>query len=79
VGGLEHPYTKAPTNMKSFIMSPFHLADAAVSALDIAVLRPTLHPKLVSVISGSSVVTTASSIASGVLFRRYNESEKEMN
>ncbi|CUS09863.1 unnamed protein product, partial [Tuber aestivum] len=79
VGGLGWPHTKAPTNMKSFIMSLFLLVNAVRSAPGTAVPPTSAHPKLVRTFSGLSIATAVAGIAFWVLFRRYNDTEEEMN
>ncbi|RPA92786.1 PTR2-domain-containing protein [Choiromyces venosus 120613-1] len=79
ITGLEYAYTKAPTSMKSFIMSLFLLTNAVGSALGIAVSPTSVHPKLVWSFSGLSIATAVAGIAFWVLFRRYNDTEEEMN
>ncbi|KAL7272746.1 peptide transporter ptr2 [Rhizina undulata] len=79
VTGLEYAYTKAPSNMKSFIMSLFLLTNALGSALGIAVSPTAKHPKLVWTFTGLSVATAVAGILFWCFFRRYNDKEAEMN
>ncbi|CUS09864.1 unnamed protein product, partial [Tuber aestivum] len=79
VGALGWPHTKAPTNMKSFIMSLFLLMNAVRSALGIAASPTSVHPKLVWRFSGLSIATAVAGIAFWVLFRCYNDTEEAMN
>ncbi len=79
VTGLEYAYTKAPANMKSFIMSMFLLTNAFGSAIGIAISPGAKDPHMVWMYTGLSVATFFSGIVFWFLFKKYNLIEEEMN
>ncbi|KAF5096740.1 hypothetical protein D0Z03_001556 [Geotrichum reessii] len=79
VTGLEYAYTKAPANMKSFIMSIFLLTNAGGSALGIAVSSTAVDPKLTWMYTGLCVATFIAGIIFWFCFRSYNKVEEELN
>lgn len=79
ITGLEYAYTKAPANMKSFIMSLFLLTNAGGSALGIAVSPTAVHPKLVWNYVGLAVASAVCGVVFWWCFRGLNELEEEMN
>jgi proton-dependent oligopeptide transporter, POT family len=79
ITGLEYAYTKAPTDMKSFIMALYLLTTAIGSALGIALSSVSVDPKLVWMYTGIAIATLAAGIAFWILFRKYNDIEDELN
>lgn len=79
ITGLEYAYTKAPANMKSFIMSMFLLTNAFGSALGIAVSTTAVDPKLVWMYTGLAVATLIAGFIFWFVFRGYNKVEEELN
>lgn len=79
ITGLEYAYTKAPANMKSFIMSMFLVTNAFGSALGIAVSQAAVDPKLVWMYTGLAVATTIAGAIFWFVFRSYNQVEDELN
>lgn len=79
VTGLEYAYTKAPANMKSFIMSMFLLTNAFGSALGIAVSQTAVDPKLLWMYTGLAVATVIAGIIFWFTFRGLNKVEEELN
>ncbi|CDO57154.1 hypothetical protein DV451_001245 [Geotrichum candidum] len=79
VTGLEYAYTKAPANMKSFIMSIFLLTNAGGSALGIAVSSTAVDPKLTWMYTGLCVSTFIGGLIFWAVFRSYNKVEDELN
>lgn len=79
ITGLEYAFTKAPSSMKSFVMSIFLLQSAFGSALGILLAPAAEDPKLVGLYGGLCVGTL---VAAGVFwwsFRGLNEVEEGMN
>lgn len=79
ITGLEYAYTKAPANMKSFIMSMFLLTNAGGSALGIAVSSTAVDPKLIWMYTGLACSTFVAGIIFWFVFRGYNKVEDELN
>ncbi|KAI3393743.1 hypothetical protein diail_3744 [Diaporthe ilicicola] len=79
ITGLEYAFTKAPANMKSFIMSLFLLTSAFGSALSIALSPTAVDPKLLWMYTGLAVSCFAAGIIFWLLYSRYNKTEESMN
>lgn len=79
ITGLEYAYTKAPTNMKSFIMSMFLVTNAFGAALGIALSSTAVDPKLVWMYTGLSVATAIAGVIFWFVFKGLNDVEEEMN
>lgn len=79
ITGLEYAYTKAPANMKSFIMSLFLVTNAFGAALGIALSPTAEDPKLVWMYTGLSCATLIAGIAFWFIFKGYNKLEEELN
>lgn len=79
ITGLEYAYTKAPANMKSFIMSIFLLMTAFGSALGIALSPTAEDPKYVWTFSGLAVACFLAGVLFWMCFRHYNSKEDELN
>lgn len=79
ITGLEYAYTKAPSNMKSFIMSIFLLTNAGGSALGIAVSATAVDPKLIWMYTGLACATFVAGVIFWFVFRGYNKVEEELN
>ncbi|KAI9799420.1 MAG: hypothetical protein M1825_004520 [Sarcosagium campestre] len=79
VTGLEYAYTKAPTSMKSFVMSLFLLTNAFGSALGIALAPTAQDPKLVWMYVGLAIASLSAGVLFWLLFSKYNATEEEMN
>ncbi|ODQ63433.1 PTR2-domain-containing protein [Nadsonia fulvescens var. elongata DSM 6958] len=79
ITGLEYAYTKAPSSMKSFIMSLFLLTSAFGSAIGIALSPASVDPKLVWMYTGLAVATLIAGILFWFIFRGYNAMEEELN
>lgn len=79
ITGLEYAFTKAPSSMKSFVMSIFLLQSAFGSALGVALAPIAKDPRLVWLYSGLCIAT---SIAAGLFwmcFKHLNAAEESMN
>ena len=79
ITGLEYAFSKAPPTMKSFVMGIFLLTSAFGSVLNIALTPTAKDPKLVWMYTGVSVACGLSGILFWLLFRKYNDTEDEMN
>lgn len=79
ITGLEYAYTKAPVNMKSFIMSLFLLTNAFGSAIGIALSPTSEDPKFVWTYSGLAVSCFLAGVLFWLCFRHYNYKEDELN
>lgn len=79
ITGLEYAYTKAPVNMKSFIMSLFLVTNAVGSALGIALSPTAEDPKLTWTYCGLAVATFIAGCAFWFTFKHYNYKEEELN
>lgn len=79
ITGLEYAYTKAPANMKSFIMSLFLFTNAIGAAIGIALSTVAVDPKLIWMYVGLAVATILTGILFWFCFRSYNKVEDEMN
>lgn len=79
ITGLEYAYTKAPTSMKSFIMSLFLFTNAIGAALGIALSSTAVDPKLVWMYTGLSVATLIAGLIFWLCFRGLNKVEEELN
>lgn len=79
ITGLEYAYTKAPTSMKSFIMSLFLLTNAVGSALGIALSPTSVDPKFVWAFTGLAIACFFAGLLFWVFFRSYNKLEDELN
>lgn len=79
ITGLEYAYTKAPVNMKSFIMSLFLLTNAFGSAIGIALAPTAKNPKFVWTYSGLAVSCFIAGCLFWLCFKHYNAKEDELN
>lgn len=79
ITGLEYAYTKAPVNMKSFIMSLFLVTNAFGSALGIALASTSEDPKLVWTYAGLAIACFLAGCAFWLCFKHYNYKEEELN
>ncbi|KAI9820420.1 MAG: peptide transporter ptr2 [Thelocarpon impressellum] len=79
ITGLEYAFTKAPPSMKSFVMSMFLLTNAFGSALGIALSPTAKDPKLIWMYTGLAVAAMVAAAVFWLVYRRYNETEDEMN
>ncbi|KAI5807368.1 POT family-domain-containing protein [Peziza echinospora] len=79
VSGLEYAFTKAPASMKSLVMSMFLLQNAFGAALGIALSPTSEDPKLVIMYSSIAAATTIAGTLFWFLFKKYNNTEEEMN
>ncbi|OAX77526.1 hypothetical protein ACJ72_08175 [Emergomyces africanus] len=79
ITGLEYAYTKAPTSMKSFVMSLYLVTIALGAALAIALSPTAEDPKLVWMYAGLAIASFIAGIFFWMLFHRYNATEEEMN
>lgn len=79
ITGLEYAYTKAPSSMKSFIMSMFLLTNAFGSALGIALSSTAVDPKLLWMYTGLAIATAIAGIIFWFVFRNLNKVEEELN
>ena len=79
ITGLEYAYTKAPTSMKSFVMSMYLLTNAFGSALAEALVPTAVDPKLLWMYTGLAVACAAAGIIFWFLYSRYNIMEESMN
>ena len=79
ITGLEYAYTKAPVNMKSFIMSLFLVTNAFGSAIGIALASTSEDPKLVWTYAGLAVACFLAGCAFWFCFNHYNAKEEDLN
>ncbi|KAI9846137.1 MAG: peptide transporter ptr2 [Thelocarpon superellum] len=79
ITGLEYAFTKAPANMKSFVMSLFLLTNAFGAALGIALSPTAVDPKLVWMYTGLAIAAAIAAALFWLIYRRYNATEEEMN
>uniref|UniRef100_A0A060TA77 ARAD1C43318p n=1 Tax=Blastobotrys adeninivorans TaxID=409370 RepID=A0A060TA77_BLAAD len=79
VTGLEYAYTKAPTNMKSFVTSLFLLTNAFGSALGIALSSVSYDPKVQWLYVGLCGATVCAGAIFWFLFKGLNAQEEELN
>lgn len=79
ITGLEYAYTKAPTSMKSFIMSLFLVTNAVGSAIGIALAPTSQDPKLVWTYTGLACSCFIAGCLFYLIFRHYNDREEEWN
>ncbi|KAK9235939.1 POT family-domain-containing protein [Lipomyces kononenkoae] len=79
VTGLEYAYTKAPSSMKSFVMSMFLLMNAFGSAIGIAISPTAKDPDMVWTYTSLAVVTLFFGCLFFLLFRGYNKDEDLLN
>lgn len=79
ITGLEYAYTKAPVNMKSFIMSLFLVTNAVGSALGIALSSTSKDPKLVWTYTGLAGACFIAGCLFWFFFHHYNDKEEEWN
>ena len=79
VTGLEYAYTKAPSNMKAFIMSVFLFTNAIGSAIGIALSSVSVDPKLMWMYVGLAISTAIAGVIFWFVFRKYNKLEVELN
>ncbi|KAF2760063.1 putative MFS peptide transporter [Pseudovirgaria hyperparasitica] len=77
VTGLEYAFTKAPTSLKSFVMSLFLLTNAFGAALAAAISPLSVDPKLVWMYAGLSVACFVAGMVFWRLYSRYNSTEEE--
>lgn len=79
ITGLEYAYSKAPSSMKSFIMSIFLLTNAFGSAIGAALSPVSKDPKYVWLYTGLAVACFIAGNLFWICFSHYNESEEAMN
>lgn len=79
ITGLEYAYTKAPVNMKAFIMSLFLVTNAFGSAIGIALSSVSVDPKMVWTYSGLAIACFLGGCLFWVFFRHYNDREDDWN
>ncbi|KAJ8097980.1 POT family-domain-containing protein [Lipomyces tetrasporus] len=79
VTGLEYAYTKAPSSMKSFVMSMFLLTNALGSALGIAISPTAKDPDMVWTYTSLAIITAFFGCVFFLVFRRYNKDEDVLN
>lgn len=78
ITGLEYAYTKAPSTMKSFVMSIFLLMNAFGSVLGIALASTSVYEKYMWMYASLAIVTLLAGGLFWVLFNKYNKTEEEM-
>jgi proton-dependent oligopeptide transporter, POT family len=79
ITGLEYAFTKAPSTMKSFIMSIFLLMTAFGAALGAALSPTAVDPKLLWMYAGLAVACFIAGLVFWALFSHYNRMEESMN
>lgn len=79
ITGLEYAYTKAPTTMKSFIMSLFLVTTALGAALGAALSPTAVDPSLLWMYTGLSVACAIAGILFWLFYNKYNATEESMN
>ncbi|KAK9491068.1 POT family-domain-containing protein [Lipomyces doorenjongii] len=79
ITGLEYAYTKAPTSMKSFVMSMYLLMNAFGSALGIAISPTAKDPDMVWTYTSLAIVTFFCGCFFFLIFRRFNKDEDVLN
>ncbi|KAI5302460.1 mediator complex subunit [Ascosphaera pollenicola] len=79
VTGMEYAFTKAPASMKAFVMSMFLLTNAFAAAIGISLSRAAKDPHIHWMYTGLAVASFVAGIVFWLLYRRYNDTEDEMN
>jgi proton-dependent oligopeptide transporter, POT family len=79
VTGLEYAYTKAPPNMKSFVMSIFLLTSAGGNLLGIALSPTAKDPSLMWMYIGLAISSLVASVIFWMVFGSLNAAEETMN
>lgn len=79
ITGLEYAYTKAPSTMKSFIMSMFLVTNAFGAALAIALIPTAVDPKLLWMYVGLAISCFIAGVLFWIIYSKYNATEEEMN
>ncbi|CCF59433.1 hypothetical protein KAFR_0H00240 [Kazachstania africana CBS 2517] len=79
ITGLEYAYSKAPANMKSFIMALFLFMNAFGSAIGCALSPVSKDPDYTWLYGSLAVACFLSGLIFWLCFRKYNKIEDEMN
>ncbi|QIW95976.1 hypothetical protein AMS68_001494 [Peltaster fructicola] len=79
ITGLEYAFTKAPTTMKSFIMSLYLLTTAFGAALGAALSPTAVDPYLLWMYTGLAAACLTAGILFWICYKRYNATEESMN
>ncbi|KAK9379358.1 POT family-domain-containing protein [Kockiozyma suomiensis] len=79
ITGLEYAYTKAPSTMKSFVMSLFLLTNAFGAAIGIAISPTAKDPDMVWTYTALALVTLFFGCLFWFIFRKYNRDEDGLN
>lgn len=79
ITGLEYAYSKAPTKMKSFVMSIFLLTNSIGSALGISLSSVSVDPDFVWSFSGLALSCFITGCLFWLCFHKYNDIEDSMN
>jgi POT family proton-dependent oligopeptide transporter len=79
ITGLEYAYTKAPTNMKAFVMSMFLLTNAFGALFGLALASTAKDPKLTWMYTGLAVSAFIAGVIFWLLYSHLNRSEDAMN
>ena len=79
ITGLEYAFTKAPSSLKSFVMSIFLLQSAFGSALGVTLAPVAKDPRLVWMYTGLCVATLIAAGLFWLCFRHLNAAEESMN
>lgn len=79
ITGLEYAFTKAPPNMKSFIMSMFLLTNAFGAALSAALSPTAVDPKLLWMYTGLAAGCFVAGVIFWFIYHKLNYTEESMN
>lgn len=79
ITGLEYAYTKAPSNMKAFIMAIFLFTNAFGAVLGIAISPTAKDPKILWMYVALAVVAFIAGVSFYFIYRGLNEREEELN
>jgi len=79
VTGLEYAFMKAPSSMKSVIMSVYLLTNAVGAILGIALSPFAVDPELVWLYAGLGIACFIAGVAFWLIFRKMDDAEEEMD
>lgn len=79
ITGLEYAFTKAPTNMRSLVMSVFLFASAASAAIGEAFVSLSLDPLLVWNYAISAILAGVGGLLFWIVVRKLDKEEDKLN
>ncbi|KIK43468.1 hypothetical protein CY34DRAFT_710167 [Suillus luteus UH-Slu-Lm8-n1] len=79
ITGLEYAFTKAPTNMRSLVMSVFFFMSAASAAIGEAFVSLSLDPLLVWNYAISAILAAVGGILFWIAVRKLDSEEDKLN